>query len=164
MKKYIAIAALAFALVMGMTIAPASAYFTDQHTANGGVPVAAGPTTHIYEWVKGTQKKLVVTNDEDSVTVVIRAKAEHPSFVDASLGEGSSSKWVAGADGWYVYQDAVAAKGETEPLVFDFDFGRVETELERAPEDGNNYNIVVLYEAKPATYTAEGDLDFGDWK
>lgn len=166
MKRYIVVAALAFALVMGMAIAPASAYFTDTHTANGGVAVEAGPTTHIYEWVRGTQKKLVVTNDEDSVSVIVRAKATCASFIEPELvSEESSGKWVLGTDGWYVYQEAIPGGGETEPIVinFKFDNEKIQTTTKRPPEEGNNYNVDVKYEALPATYKADGSLDFGSW-
>ena len=100
--RYVLVFALAFALVLGMSIAPASAYFTDQHTANGGLQ-------------------------------------------DVSVGDG----WVLDGD-WYVYQHALAIGASTSDITFTYDFGKVGTIDKQPPViEGDNYNVVINYEAVP---------------
>jgi len=162
MRKYIVIAALAFALVMGMTIAPASAYFTDQHTANGGVPVAVGPDTNIYEWVHDTTKTVAVQNKEDSVPVFVRVQSEYPEKVmTETVTFENESDWEF-VDGWYVYQHALAPGAQTSKIDFKYDFEPVKSmDPKHAPEDGNNYNVVVTYEAVPANISPLPD--YASW-
>ena len=149
--KYIALFALAFALVMGMTIAPASAYFTDQHTANGGVPVQIGPSTDIYEWVRDKTKTVVVHNSSDSVPVFVRVQSDYPEDMLTETPVASSD-WEY-VDGWYVYQHALAPGADTSEISFTYDFDAVETATKRPPEEGDNYNVVITYESVPANVT-----------
>lgn len=148
-RKYIPLFALVFALVLGMNIAPASAYFTDTHTANGGVPIEIGPDADIYEWVKDKTKHVVITVDEDSVPVFIRVQSEYPTTMLDESVEFNSSDWKY-QDGWYVYQHAVNGGGKTSELQFTYYFDKIQTTTNRPPEDGNNYNVVINYEYVPA--------------
>ena len=117
-RKSIALFALAFALVLGMAITPAGAYFTDRSTANGGLPITVEPETYIYEWVKGAQKHIVVTNAEGSAPVFVRVQVDHPTNLPVKI---SGDGWKKDG-GWYVYQDAVAGGGETTELLADIEF------------------------------------------
>ena len=147
--RYVLVFALAFALVLGMSIAPASAYFTDQHTANGGLPIEVGPDTGIHEWTKDKTKRVRITNNEDSgVAVFVRVQSDHAKDVlkeDVSVGDG----WVLDGD-WYVYQHALAIGASTSDITFTYDFGKVGTIDKQPPViEGDNYNVVINYEAVP---------------
>ena len=158
-RKSIALFALAFALVLGMAITPAGAYFTDRSTANGGLPITVEPDTNIYEWVKGAQKHIVVTNAEGSAPVFVRVQVDHPQNLPVKV---SGDGWEKDGD-WYVYQDAVVGGGETTELLADIDFKAV-TDTENPPAAGTTFNVTVFYEAVDAKYKENGDPDYGDWK
>ena len=82
--RNILLAAFSFALVFGLTAVPAWAYFTDQSTTNGGLPITVGPDTEIYEWVKGNEKHIVVTNGNDAAPAFVRVKVDSTASVNRS--------------------------------------------------------------------------------
>ena len=162
-RKSIALFALAFALVMGMAITPAGAYFTDTSTANGGLPITVQPDTYIYEWVKGAQKHIVVSNGEDAAPVFVRVQIGHAKDLPVDVS-GDGWEKVEGDDSvWYVYQSQVDGGGETTELVAKINFKAV-TDSKNPPAPGTKYNVTVFYEAVDAKYNADGTPDYGEWK
>ena len=167
-KATLLLAALAFALVMAMGVAPAWAYFTDTTMASGALDIEAGPTTtHFHEWYGTKTKHLQVENAEDAAApVFVRAKAFGPESSDLELkwdikGEG----WTAADDGWYVYGTAVDPGKSTNELTVSLVFPKVKSETQPSGSVyGDNYNVIVVYESTPARYDDAGnpDPDWGD--
>lgn len=161
-RKSIFLAALAFALVLGMGITPAGAYFTDQSTANGGLPIIVKPDTEIYEWASGTHKTIVIKNADNAAPAFVRVKVETAADVTI-VGEG----WDGPQEGgWYVYKSELPAGGETKNLEVDIDFGRITTIepiTSLKPAQRYTCNVSVIYEQADAKYNADGTPDYGDW-
>lgn len=159
MKRSVIVAAvLAFSLVIGASIAPAWAYFTDSHAADGGLPIKVEPDTEIHEWYAQATKHVVVSNNKDADSAVfVRARVE-TSLPFTTTGEGWTAK--ADKDGWYYYDGEVAPGSETKEMTATFTFPTVQSEEQ--PDGsvyGDNYSAVVLYEATPATYDEKGNPD-----
>ena len=179
LKLRLAAPALAVALGLGLAAAPALAYFTASDEANGGM-VIKWPDTDITDDFDKGKKTAVIYNDEDSVPMYIRAKFFIPNNITASsiAGEG----WVEGANGWYEYRDGdtwtIVMPGEkTTELIaeikFPFEASDVEgsptsstgdeggetggTSITKIEANGTEYNVVVIYEAVPVTYEADGE-------
>ena len=156
-------AALAAALVLGATIAPATAYFTDTTQATGGHPVKVGTSTDMKEWYAEKQKHVTISNDEDSAQPVwLRAKVFSPvEFSAAGQGWPTSPD----VDGWYEYSSVVEPGASTEELVVTLTFPEVKSD--KQPDGavyGDNVNVVVVYESVPANHGAgESAYEAPDW-
>ena len=161
MKKRIWIPALlALMLVLAMSIAPSMAYFTATTSAVGGLTIRVEPTTDIEEpWIIDGVKHVVISADEDSEPVYVRARA----FWGESAGTVSyaGTGWAPAVpdDGW-LYYDTILNGGESaeEFLV------TVSRLVEREEDivEGENFNVVVVYEATPVQYDEAG-RPYADW-
>lgn len=157
-RRYIIVAALAFALVLGMTVAPAGAYFTDHSTANGGMTIKVAPQPQIHEWYANKTKQIVITNAEDATMSVYARVRVYTSLENDIKGEG----WTKDGD-WYVYDGAIAPGGKSSKLEVKLTFPTVKSEEQ--PDGsvyGDNYNVEVIYEAVPVLYDADGN-EYVDW-
>lgn len=160
--KTLLLASVAVALVMAMGIAPAWAYFTDSSTATGAMKVSVTPSTDIHEYYQEGVKHVVVSNADNATTAVfVRAKVFASGVFSTDI---SGDSWSGpDGEGWYVYGDAVEPGGETTPLDVAITFPPVKSAT--APNGavvGDNYNVVVVYEAVPAQYEADGTPIY-DW-
>ena len=149
---------LALALVLSMGIGTAWSYFTATTRAAGEMWVHLDTTTDIEEpTVVNGEKHIVITNDEGSEPVYVRARA----FAGASAGEltYSGEGWTDGGDGWYYYGSILEGGDASEELLV-----RISALLEDKDdlEDGDNFNVVVVYESTPVQYDADG-VPFADW-
>ena len=160
--KTLLLASVAVALVMAMGIAPAWAYFTDSSTATGYVKVGVTPSTDIHdEFLEGV-KHVKVSNAEDaSAAVFVRARVFASGVFSTTI---SGDSWSGpDGDGWYVYGNAVEPGRETTSLDVAITFPPEKSAT--APNGavvGDNYNVVVVYEAVPAQYNPDGTLIY-DW-
>ena len=155
---------LAFTLVIGASVTPAWAYFTDSHNADGGLRIKVEPTTDIQEWYATATKHIVITNSAQAkVKVFVRARIDADSELSfVASGEG----WTAepDAEGWYYYNEPVAPGSETKELTAMFTFPSVKSKDE--PDGavyGDNHSAIVIYETLPATYDKDGKLAEPDW-
>lgn len=162
-RKTLVLGIMAFALVLGMNVAPAWGYFTDTTTADGGLEVSLTPSTDIYEtWGDGTKTVVISNKGQDAtIPVFVRAQSFAPKKLEQQvLGEG----WVDGGDGWWYYGTSnpsqlteLAVGEETTPLTVKINLPAVKTDKDEAGEIvGTTYNVVVVYEATPAAYNADG--------
>ena len=160
--KTLLLASVAVALVMAMGIAPAWADFTDSSTVTGAMKVNVTPSTDIREWYQEGVKHVVVSNADDASTAVfVRARV----FASGALSTTVSGASWSGPDGegWYVYGDAVDPGKETTSLDIAIKFPPVKSATEpTGAVVGDNYNVVVVYEAIPAQYNADGTPIY-DW-
>lgn len=176
MKKhrYILLASLVVALVLGMGIAPAAAYFTDSSTTNGGLPISVKPGTDIKEWYASSLKEIEISNDQDAdAPVFVRARAYSTPEADVETNQ----YWFDGGDGWYYYgtsADALTplAPGEStsraDGKALNVHINWPEIESEDEPDGavfGDNFNVIVVYESTPVLYEGVGDeaRAYADW-
>ena len=167
-RKTIIAAALAAALILCMSAVPAFAYFTDHHTANGGLTITTKPTTEIEEWVGQGKKEVAIKNTGDT-DVYVRAGVYASSALPILTVSGNG--WSASPDGtmanpdnssnvrgWYYYETPLAP-GETSQ--------RLSAELNLATKDKRvveeNYNVIVVYEYSAIQYDENGNPIAVDW-
>lgn len=166
----VVIAVLAMALVSGAGMGTAWAYFTTYATMKGGVTLSLGDTTEIFEDAKGNKKTITITTDPTSQPVYVRAKAfSGDDFgLTYSAPEGG---WSENTNDGYWYYDEILApavdektgepkKGSTTPLTVEISRKIVEGE---EIQEGDSFNIVVIYETVPVTYDKQGNPETPKW-
>lgn len=176
-----ALAAGAAALLIGgMAVSPAWAYFTDSHGTRGGIRVAVEPRTDIEEDFDEKGKHAYIRNTSRDVPVFVRARV----YTNAAeyLGPVSGDGWTSApdAEGWYYYgevldpydpEDPAAdpARSITRPLDVVVRFQTRETtriidadgtvsEFTNTVHTGENFNVIVVYEAVPIQFDDGGAL------
>jgi len=147
-RNAVILAVLAFALVLGMGIAPAWAYFTDSTMASGAIEIetATQHKTHIHEWVKDGVKHVSIENDASSSTAVfVRARV----FTSLKYTTAGTNWSAADADGWMTYSQAVEPGASTDSLDISITFPDA--------KQGDNYNAVIVYQSTPAQSDSQGN-------
>ena len=145
------LAFIAAGCVLAAGVGTAFAYFTDSTKAEGLYQIHLAPSTIITEpEVAAGVKHLVITNTGES-PVYVRATAFAGDNVTISYsGEGWSQ------DGNYmVYDTILNGAEEANELLVNFSY-----DLE--PEIGDQYNVIVVYEATPVQYDENGN-PYADW-
>ena len=147
-KKNIMLAALAIAMVLGLAVKPALAYFTTYVSARGGGTIEFGGSTEIKEGEPTDMTKhVVVTADDGSGPVWVRARGYAPEGFSLAY---SGSGWTYDAAGGFAYYaEPISNGGQTETLDVRF-------ELPEGYGD-QDFNIVVVYEATPYMEGQEAD-------
>lgn len=156
-RKPLIAAALAVALVLGASIAPAAAYFTDTTQATGTVEIKFGTITEMKEWYAERVKHVTISNDADSDSDVwVRAAVFAPTLSGLECqvaGDGwiASDMRVSDSDAeagyWYVYTSKVAPGTDAKELTATLTFPKVKSETQ--PDGsvyGDNVSVVVVYE------------------
>lgn len=168
-SKMILLASLAVALVLGMSIAPAGAYFTDTTKASGGLEVNVTPEPDVQEWYAEATKHVTVTNEDDATTAVFARVRVFSGLPVEVTGDGWYGPVSEGDATWYYYgasQTAlteIAPGASSEELTVKITFPRVKSESQ---PDGSVYgdvhNVIVYYEATAVEYNKDGST-FADW-
>jgi hypothetical protein len=130
-------------------VAPTLAYFTDYTTAHGTVAVALGYRTTFEEEVdiQNNTKTFHIFNDENSNEACwVRARAVAGS--DVTLEYTAATGWTL-ADGWYEYDTILQPGDEATGLTVKITFPK--------GYEGDQKNVVVLYESAKVTYDADGN-------
>lgn len=158
MKKKMSyvIAALALTAVMTAGIGKAWAYFTTYAQAEGGYPIHLGERTDITEDFSDWTKHVAITSDPESAPVYIRVKAFSGSLYELEYASEVTGDWTLGADGYYYY-NKILKGGETT--------SRLNVMISGIPadaEDGDKFNVVVIYESTPVLYDSAG-AEYADW-
>ena len=150
-KRTVILTVLAFAMIISASIQPAIAYFTTYTSALGGHKIILGNTTTITETFSQFVKHIVIHSDEDSEPVYIRAKVFYIGPYTIEIG---GTGWSGpDSDNYYYYGDIVNGGGETTELTVAITGipGQEEGSTEE-PEDGENFNVIVVYESVPVQY------------
>ncbi len=160
-----AISALAAGTVLTATAGSAWAYFTTYTSASGGYALNLGHETEIVETYSEHTKHLVVTNEGDG-PVYVRARAFSGSRYGLTY---SGDGWQAGGDGYYYYntivqgiaaaEDGTVVKSQTSQL-------DVRITFPEDAEEGDDCNVVVIYESLPVQYDSAGNAlapQAADW-
>lgn len=162
---------LAFVLAVSASIQPAIAYFTTYTYAKGGHPIYLRDTTRIEEKFSNRVKHIRISSDDNSEPVWVRAKVFCAyQDVESVTIASETNKWVKGeedANGYvfYNYTEPLTAGNKTDELTVTINF---KENVE--PAEGDNFNVIVVYESTPvrstdATYEdAKWDATFIDSK
>lgn len=149
MKK-VWLTAAAIALVGGIRLNGAIAYFTTSVSADGGRVLELGNTTEIEEGFENWTKDIKITNTGD-VECFVRVKVLAGSqFALQISGEG----WEDRGDGYWYYKAPVEAGQQTGSL-----FAKIQIPEEFAED----FNVAVVQESTPALYNENGEA-YADWE
>lgn len=166
-KRKWLLAALAVALVLSAGIGSAWAYFTTYAAAEGGLVLDLGSRAELYEGFQSWTKEFQVLNKADSKEpIYVRAQYYGPEeyYVGVTpdrqavslsyevTGEG----WIDGGDGYWYYTQAVAPGERTGVLNVKINGARLSGDA-TPPEDGESFNVVIVYETVAVTYTESGE-------
>ncbi|MCM1190348.1 MAG: hypothetical protein NC541_13765 [bacterium] len=159
---YSLLTVLAVASVLTAGIDSTDAYFTTYAEAAGGYRISLGDHTDLEETIsKGGVKHVQITNTEGA-PVYVRVKAfsgsAYPLTYVSGTDESGAPCWTEGTDGYWYYKDILREKEESEEL-------RIEIAFPQEPEEGDEFNVIVIYESTPVRYHYEGDayVPYADW-
>lgn len=153
-----AVSALAIGAALFATVGDAWSYFTTYTRATGTLRIGLGSQTQIEEDYSDHTKHLVVSNNGEQA-VYVRARAFSGSRYPLSYSSADGS-WQAGSDGYYYYNGIVpgAAAGEDGTLnVSSTSELLVRIEFPADAEEGEDCNVVVIYESVPVQYDTNGN-------
>lgn len=152
-----AVSALAIGSVLFATVGDAWSYFTTYTRATGTLRIGLGSQTQIEEEYRDHTKRLVVSNDGEQA-VYVRAKAFSGSRYLLSYSSADGS-WQEGSDGYYYYneilpgtvigEDGTVTAAVTSELL-------VRIEFPEDAQEGDDCNVVVIYESVPVQYDTDG--------
>lgn len=164
---------LAGFLILTSGLGTANAYFTTYTQAGGGVALSLGSETYVEETVSGWTKRVKITSEEGSQPVYVRARAfcgnEYNLTYQNKEEDGEPAAWIAGQDGYWYYNrnDGILWAGETTPelqiVIESAGQEQAPPETEKAPENGETFRVVVVYETTPVLYDEQGELKDPDW-
>lgn len=163
---------IAVACIALAGVGAASAYFTTYCQAKGGYTLQLGDTTTVKEDFANWTKSVTVQSDAASEEpVYVRVMAYGPEKYPIEYGEpGGATNWSQAADGYYYYtgNGGILNPGETTPQL-DLMIRRVpstDPSTGVAPQLGDGFNVVVVYETTPVQYKSDGtavDPEAADW-
>lgn len=149
MKKTLCLSAAACLLIGGLTVGRAMAYFTSYAETSGSVAMNMGLTTIVpdetVEEQPGGWVKSIRVQNTGNYRCFVRVKLLYGQAytVDPISGEG----WTRGDGDYYYYGSVVEAKGTTDHAL------TAEVHVpEGTPEDGENFNVIVVTECTPVIY------------
>lgn len=155
-KRSVLFAVAVVALILASNLPLAWGYFSTYTEASGRVQIQGRridteiEEPDVSEWTKHVR----ITNSEDGSPVYIRAKAFCGS--EYELVYDGQGHWSQGADGCYYYDGILEAGGKTPELLV-----KINNPPEK-PVDGQEFNVVVIYESTPVRYDANG-RPYADW-
>ena len=154
-KKSVIFAAITIVLILAANLPLAWGYFSTYTEAKGGVRIQPRKIeTEIKEpEISAWTKHVVITNSADGTPVYIRAKALCGS--EYTLTYDGGENWTPGEDGFYYYNKILNPGEETPELL---------VKINNPPkgENGQEFNVVVIYESTPVRYDENGNPYF-DW-
>ncbi len=167
--RNICLSLLAGVTVLTMGVNGAIAYFTTYTMAEGGHPIRLGDRTQIVEGFDSWTKHVTITSEADSEPVFIRARAfcarYDLEYVSAS-GNWTREKGVwneiipAGADDYWYYKGIVNGGESTDTLDVVIQVPGQTDDI--TYEDGDSFNVIVIYESTPVRYHEDGTA-YADW-
>ena len=147
-KRNILMALLACAMVLGLGVKSALAYFTTYVTASGGMVIHLGHRTVIEDDVSDWEKHVVISMTKGPDDVYIRARAYCPQGMELIY---SGDGWSYGGDDWWYYEDKLVYEEDSAGNPTGTAVAReLLVRMENIPADmkeGESFNVVVVYEA-----------------
>ena len=144
-RTKILLAALIAGMILCTGIIPVYGYFTANTQSSGGLEIKPIDTTP-HEDVVGNSKNLVITNNRRGAPVYVRARGfsgDSSANLSYTPGEG----WVDGGDGWWYYTPLLPPESDEQSgrtTTLSVDISKV---IPEGAEPGDNFNVVVVYEA-----------------
>ncbi len=157
MKRWkILLTVLALVLIMSIGIGTAYGYFTTYVVTRGGHVVTLGESgrTDIYERFSQWTKHVTVSSAADSDPAFVRIRAYWGAGYSVTY-EGNGV-WYDGGDGWWYYTPILQPDSSTSE--FDVYISNVPSDV----TEGDEFNIVVVYETTSVRYRADG-TPYADW-
>ncbi len=161
-RRHIVLAVLAMVLVLGLSVGTAWSYFTDTTYAEGSVTLSVEPTGTIVEENGPGTKTIRIKNTSQMAPVWTRVRV----YAAAALGANASgTNWSGQISDWYQYSEPLAPGAESQPLNVTFTLGAGADPANNKPGalDGDEQNVVVLYECVPVSYDASGNPLPANW-
>lgn len=161
-RNSIVLAIFAAVLVLGMSMGRAWSYFTDSDTAEGSLSLSVKPSSTIEEENTPGTKTIRIKNTSQTVPVWVRARV----YANPKLGAtASGSKWKGEIVSWYTYEEPLSAGAQAEPLTIKFNLARPYDKLQNpdGAHDGDETNVIVIYECVPTQYDAHGEPLPASW-
>lgn len=149
-KKSLILTALVLALALTVSVSGVWAYFTTYAEARGGLTIHLGSHQDFHEEFSEWTKRLSVTNTEGYDDIYVRAKAFGPAQYPL---EYEGENWTPGpeSEGYYYYLLPVPVGESTSVLNV-----RI-TGIPEDVDDGESFNVVVIYESIPVPYDEDGN-------
>lgn len=126
----------------------ANAYFTTYVTAKGGYEIA-WHKEKIEEVYNDWTKTITISSEENSIPVYVRAKAFAGSTYELKY---MGKDWTYREDGYYYYNNVLNG-GETTSAL-----NVIISKIPIQPKQGENFNVIVIYETTPVQYDEEGNM------
>jgi len=155
-KKSLFLALLAVILVFSASIGNALAYFTAYTTAEGRKTLTLLPRTTIEEPTANEKKKEIVIANTGNAPCFVRVKAFAGSDIVMNVTAGNGWTDGDGSDYWY-FTPVLMPGASTNKLEIAL------SNIPEAAENGDSFNIVVVYESVPAIYDSSNDSYVADW-
>ncbi len=153
-KKSLIFAGIAIILILAANLPLAWGYFSTYTEAKGGIRLQPRKVdTEIKEDVLDWTKHVIISNTGDE-SLYIRARAFAGSEYKLTYITGDG--WTDGKDGYYYYNSILGPGQETSELL---------VKIENPPKDpidGQEVNVVVVYESTPVRYDDNGK-PYADW-
>ena len=160
--------AIAVVLVMSAAMGTAWAYFTTYTSARGGVTIHLGHEEEITETFNSWEKTLNISSTEDSRPVYLRARAYCADYdVTYNTNNSDSQNWKRVGD-WMYYEKTLAPGTDLKSAGDELRVRIIDVPKSTDPtiEDGDTFNVIVVYESLEAQYDANGYLiepEDADW-
>lgn len=151
-RSNLVLAILAVMLVLGMSVGKAWSYFTDSDSAEGKLTLSLQP--EIQEHNDPGMKTIKIRNTSQPDSVWVRARV----YANPKLGASASGdNWQGDIVSWYEYGVPLSPGAEAEPLYVNFNLPRPYDEQKgEGALDGDETNVIVVYEYLPTQYDTEG--------
>ncbi len=149
MKKIIILVSLL--MITLVSVPKALAYFYTYTSAQGTLRVSITDESSFEETVVDKTKTLSIKADNDSDPIFVRAKIIKTSDVETNIDLGTG--WSGPRDDDFYYYDLPldGKEGMFDQTATDI---VVTIKFPASAEDGDKYNVVVLYEATPAIFSS----------
>lgn len=159
-KRNILLAALAVVLLLSVSIGSALGYFTDHDEGSGEGAIVLRPWTEITETFDSWTKRVVITDYipdgvDEGAPCFVRVRAYMAGSDVGQVLTISGENWTQNGD-WYYYNPILEPEESTTQL--NVKINQIPTD----PKDGDSFNVVVVYEATPVLYNADGSA-YADW-
>lgn len=155
-RAAIALALLIVVAASATGVGKTLAYFTTYAEAKGAQTISLGDKTEITEEFSSWEKSVSITNQptdgsDKSQPVFVRVKAFSGSTYKLEYKYEADSNWSPGGDGYYYYGPILGSGESTSVLKVKI------TDVPVNPEQGDNFNVVVIYETTPVYYDENGN-------
>ena len=164
-KRTLILAVLAVVLVLSASIGSAVAYFTTYATARGGYVIYLGDRTEMEEHISNNRKTVQIFNRAQSAgdigkyPVFVRVKAFTDSDGTLDYDANTGSLWQPKNDGYWYYQKPLYAGTAAHPEGAVTDPFVVTINLNRALKEGEELDVIVVYDSVAAVFNADGSPD-----